>query len=55
MTKLFNNLEKFKNKTALIDFNAKEYSYNEILVKVNYMKQPVFLEQLKRLRIYGVE
>ena len=30
MTKLFNNLEKFKNKTALIDFNAKEYSYNEI-------------------------
>ena len=41
MTKLFNNLEKFKNKTALIDFNAKEYSYNEILVKVNYINSKI--------------
>ena len=41
MTKLFNNLEKFKNKTALVDCNAKEYSYNEILVKVNYINSKI--------------
>ena len=41
MTKLFNNLEKFKNKTALVDCNGKEYSYNEILVKVNYINSKI--------------
>ena len=31
MTKLFDNLEKFKDRTALIDSDDIEYSYKDIL------------------------
>ena len=34
MSKLFKNLEKFKDKIALIGPDEKEYSYNDVLSKI---------------------
>ena len=41
MNKLFDNLEEFKSKIALVDTNGKEFSYKEILAKINYINSKI--------------
>ena len=46
MNKLFNNLQEFKNKIALVDTNGKECTYNEILKKVDYINSKILQRSL---------
>ena len=41
MSKIFNGLEKYKEKIALVDIDNKEYSYDEILRKVQKISHKV--------------
>ena len=41
MAKLFQNLEKFKNRIALISSNDKKYSYKEITKKSKYISSKI--------------
>ena len=41
MTSLFENIEKFKNKIALIDLDNEKYSYKKIVEKTKYINSKI--------------
>ena len=41
MYKLFKNIKKFKNKTAIVDTNNVEYSYDQVLKKAEYINSKI--------------